>query len=183
MAALISNLPFRQKFLLIAALSFGIFIFFCSAINALSNDTINTLIFYYCFGLPFSLLGFSTEIDLNDTKIFLIWLAISMVLLIISLATNNSDKFLTHRAADFDYSSSFNAAMSRHSTSGLKSLFCFLMVYWILNQLTKKINGDSLVNTFMQRTWTNNDTKRKMTGVDVFCNIILYITIFASVLF
>ncbi|MEP6467695.1 MAG: hypothetical protein ABJB05_15400 [Parafilimonas sp.] len=149
MTTLISKLPFRQKFLLIVVLGFGFFIFFCSATDALSNDVINTLITGYSFGVPFLLLGFSTEIDLNSTKIFLIWVATSIVLFAFSLMINNSDKFLTHRGADFDYSSSFNAAMSRHSTSGLKSLLYFLIVYWILNQLTKKLTGYSLVNTFM----------------------------------
>jgi hypothetical protein len=73
--------------------------------------------------------------------------------------------------------------MSDHSTTSLKSLFVFLVVYWILNQVSKRIEGNFLVNTYRQTTWTNEAAKRKMTGLDVLCNIILFVTVVISVLF
>jgi hypothetical protein len=57
-----SNFPSRQKLLLILALCAGLFIGFSSAANFISPDTINNLMFFYSFGLPFVLLSLSTII-------------------------------------------------------------------------------------------------------------------------
>ncbi|MFZ1800206.1 MAG: hypothetical protein WAU24_10120 [Chitinophagaceae bacterium] len=183
MTALFSNLPARQKFLLILTLSIGLLIWFCSVTNIASYDTINTVIFFYSFGVPFLFLGFSTIMDLNDNKVFLIWFTFSIILLLISFATKNSSQFIIHRSAQFDKSSGINSLMTDHSTAAMKSLFLFLIVYWILNQLSKKVTGNFIVNTYRQKTWINEDAKRKMTGMDVLCNIILFATVLCSVLF
>jgi hypothetical protein len=183
MIAFILNLPARQKFLLILILGTGMFIWLCSVTNLFSDDTINTLIFAFSFGLPFLFLGFSTMIDLNDNRVFLVWFTFSVILLLIDFATKNSSRFLIQRSSDFDGSSGVNSLMSDHSTTSLKSLFVFLVVYWILNQVSKRIEGNFLVNTYRQTTWTNEAAKRKMTGLDVLCNIILYVTVVISVLF
>ena len=179
----ISNLPARQKFLLALTASIGLIILFCSMTNVLSDNAINEFIFFYSFGVPFFFLGFSTLIDLNDNKIFLLWLVFSLLLLAISIFTKHSDKFIIQRSAKFDSTSGINSLMSGHSTSALKSLFIFLIVYWILNQVSKKITGGFLVNTYRQRTWTNEDANRKMTVIDVLFNIVLYVTVLCSVLF
>ena len=179
----ISNLPARQKILLVLTISIGLIILFWSLTNALSNDTINQFIFFYSVGVPFLLLGFPTLNDLNSNKIFLVWLVVSLLLLALSIFANHSDKFIMDRSAQFDSTSRVNSLISDHSTSALKSLFIFLIVYWILNQLKKKMTGDFLVNTYRQTTWTNKDANRKMIGIDVLFNILLYVTILCSVLF
>ncbi len=180
---LISNLPDRQKFILTLVISTGLIIWLCSATNILSTDTINDLIFFYSFGIPFLFLGFSTMMDLNDNKVFFVWLILSIVLLWISISTKNSDKFLIQRSIKFDTTSVVNSLMTDHSTGALKSLFFFLIGYWFLNLFSKKVTGNFLVNTYKQKTWTNEDAKRKMTGVDVLCNLILFVIVLCSVLF
>ncbi len=183
MTALISNLPARQKFLLILTLSIGFLIWFCSTTNVFSHDTINTFIFIYSFGIPFLFLGFSTIMDLNDNKVFLIWLVFSIIPLLISIITKNYSQFIIQRSAQFNKSSGVNSLMTDHSTAALKSIFFFLIVYWVLNQLSKKLTGNFIVNTYRQKTWTNEDARRKMTGMDVLCNLILFATVLFSVLF
>jgi len=180
---IISNFPARQKFLLALAITVGLIILFCSATNTLSGDSINSFIFFYSMGIPFLLLCFPTIIDLNNKKIFLSWLVLAIILLSISIATKTNPKFIIHRSAQFDSTNAFNSSMSDHSTSALKSLFIFLVAYWILNALSKKTTGNFIVNTFWQKTWTNQDVKREITGMDVFSNIILYAIVFGSALF
>ncbi len=180
---IISNLPARQKFLLVLTLAAGLVILFCSLTNILSEDTVNSFIFFYSMGVPFSLLCFPTIIDLNNKKVYLTWLAIGTILLFISIATKNNSKFIVYRSPQFDSTNAFNSSMSDHSTSALKSLFIFLVAYWILNELSKKITRNFLVNTFWQKTWKNQDASREITGTDVISNIILYLIIFGSALF
>src|SRR5438309_4164836 len=153
MPAFISDLPRRQKFLLILTLSGGVFIWFCSLTNSFSYDTINTFIFIYSFAVPFLFLGFSTIIDLNDNKVFLAWFVFSIILLLITIVTKNDSQFIIHRSAQFDKSSGVNSFMADHSTVALKSLFFFLAVYWILNKFSKRLTGNFIVNTFWQMTW------------------------------
>ena len=183
MMHLIKFLPFRQKLLLVLAIVVGLFIWICSATSCLPYDTINDFIFAYCIGLPFSLLLFPTIIDLNDNRVFIVWLILSGILLCMSITATHSYKFLIHRSPKFDKTSGINSLISDFSISSLKSLFIFLVVYWILNQISKKLTGNFIVNTYWQYTWTNEDAKRKMTSLDVLCNIILFITILWSVLF
>jgi len=183
MKRLFLEFPYRQKVLLIVCISVGLLILFCSATNLLSFEIINTVIFFYSFSLPFLFLGFSTILDLNNNKTFIIWLLLSILLLLISFATHDMDKFIIHRSAKFYPSSGINSFMNTHSTSSLKSLFFFLIVYWILNFLLKKSTGNCIVNTFRQVSWYNSEARRRMTGVDVLSNIILVIIIFWSVLF
>ena len=161
----------------------GLIILLCSVTKLLPNDTINTIIIFYSFGIPFSLLGFSTIIDLNDNRVISLWLIYSIILLLISFITKDSSQFSIHRSNQFDYNSRINSLMNDRSTAALKSLFIFLIVYWILNQFSKRIKGHFIINTFRQPTWKNEEAKRKMTSMDVFCNIILYVTIICSVLF
>jgi hypothetical protein len=180
---IIFNLPIRQKLLMILTIAVGLIIIFCSATNTMTDDNVNTFIFAYSIGVPFSLLCFPTIIDLNNKKVFLTWLAISTILLLISIATKNNPKFIIYRSSQFDSTDAFNSSMSDHSTSALKSLFIFLIAYWILNELSKKTTGDFIVNTFRQKTLTSQDANRKFTGMDIISNIILYLVIFGSALF
>lgn len=150
MTPLISNFPARQKFLLILVIGGGFIIWLCSTTNIFSTDTINKIIFFYSFGMPFLFLGFSTLIDLNDNKVFIVWIILATILLLISIATKNSNKFLIHRSVQFDRTSGVNSQMNDHSTASLKSLFVFLIMYWFLNLFSKKVTGNFIVNTLRQ---------------------------------
>jgi hypothetical protein len=178
MLRFILGFPPRQKFMLALTVSAGVFLLFSSLLNIFTSDTANTLIFIYSLGVPLLILGFPTIIDLNNKKIFLVWIVVGSILLFVSIADRNLDRFLIQRSAQFDKSFGINALMASHSTSALKSLFCFLISYWILNEISKQITGNYIVNTFKQVTWDNSDSGRKMTGMDVFCNIILVLVIF-----
>jgi hypothetical protein len=176
----LQNLPLRQKILLSLTLLVGFFILLSSLTNAISNAALNTLIFCYSFGVPLYLLIFETLIDLNEPKIFSIWFAISLALLVISFLTANSDKFLFSRSISFDKSYGINSHIFNHSTSSLKSLFVFLSAFWILNKVLKRLTGNSIVNTYRQFTWFNKDANRKITGLDVVVNIILFLVVFIA---
>ena len=117
--------PFRQKILIGLTIFLGALILWCCINNYVSNGGINILIFFYSFSVPFFLLIFPTIIDLNENKIFLVWLAFSLLLLIISFTQRNSDKFLITRSPNFDQTSKVNLMMTQHSTSALKTLFFF----------------------------------------------------------
>lgn len=183
MASIISNFPARQKLLLVLTIMAGFFIWFCYRTNTLSHDRINTIIFIYSFSVPVLILGFPTIMDLNDNKIFFVWLVFSILLLLISVFTSNLDTFLIHRSEKFDETSGINSLMADHSTSALKSLFFFLIVYWVLNLLLKKLTGNFIINTFKQNSWVHPETKRKITALDVLSNFILLVTVLYCVLF
>src|SRR6187397_3636626 len=101
MKRLFFEFPYRQKVLLIVCISVGLLMVFCSATNLLSFDIIYTLILFYSFSLPFLFLGFSTILDLDNNRTFIIWLLLSILLLLISFATHDLDKFTIHRSAKF----------------------------------------------------------------------------------
>jgi len=183
MKRLLLALPYRQRALLIATVSIGFLILLCSAANILPFKIVNILISFYSFSLPFVFLGFPIIIDLDNNRNFLVWLLLSILLLSINFATRNSDKFIIHRSAQFDPSSRIHSLLSTHSTSSLKSLFFFLVVYWLLNLLLKRSTGNCMVNTFRQTTWYNSDAGRRIKGIDVLCNIVLMMVILCSMLF
>ena len=183
MANIFSTLPFRQKFLLVLTLAVGFFIWLSYKTHIISQDSINTFIFVYSGSVPLMILVFPTIMDLNDKKIFLVWFVLSILLLLISIFTNKMDYFLIQRSEEFDETSGINSFIVDHSTSSLKALFFFLVVYWFLNRLSKRKSGDFIVNTAKQSTWVHPETNRAITALDVFSNIILYVTIICSVLF
>ena len=180
---MINSLPLRQKILIITAITGGLFIWMASSTELFSSNAINELIFFYSLGLPLLIQSSPAIIDLNNNKIFITWLSLSTVLFLVALSTTGSNKFLIDRSIQFDRRSPINSLMSNHSTAALKALFVFLILYWLLNQLSKKLTGNFIVNTFLQRTWVNEYTKRKMTAMDVACNMVLFVAIIWAVLF
>ena len=174
------EIPRHHKYLFYFISGIGVLIFLCSAV--FPPRSINTFIFFYGFGVPMLFLVFLL-LSLNDNKIFIFWFIFSVILLVFSLLTSHSNQFLILRSSTFNGSSGVNSALVGHSTSTLKAFFFFLIVYWPLNQVSKKLQGNCIANTFMQTTMTNAIAQRKMTGVDVLCNLALFITIFIATLF
>ena len=174
--------PLRQKIFIGLTLLTGIALIFCSVFNLLIGDTLNLAILFYGVGVPLFLLMFETIIDLNDRKIFGIWLAISLVFLIVSLTTYTSEKFIIQRNASFEKQQIVNNLFFDYSTSSLKALLLFLAAYWFLNKFLNK-KGLFIINTFKQAKWYHNVAQREISGIDVATNLILYAVIIAAVLF
>jgi hypothetical protein len=178
----LTMLPLRQKILIALTVIVGLFLMTCSAFHLLSNDTLNQVILFYGIGVPLFLLVFDTVIDLNDKYVFNIWLTIAAVTFIISLTTYNNDRFIIQRSSKFDPTSGVNSLIGDYSTSSLKALLIFQIAYFLLNkQLNRK--GLFLINTFKQRRWDHDIVQRKITGLDVVTNVILYAVIIAAGLF
>ncbi|MFN8291890.1 MAG: hypothetical protein U0U70_16650 [Chitinophagaceae bacterium] len=169
-------LPVRQKVLIGVTVLVGLFLIVCSVLDLLRHDTLNQTIFFYSIGVPLFLLMFDTVVDLNKKPIFGIWFTIAVLTFIISLTTYKNDKFLIKRSAKFDPSTGVNIYISEYSTSSLKTLLIFLVLYWLLKKLLNK-RGLFLINTFKQTTWYHDIAQRKITGLDVITNVILYATI------
>ena len=176
-------LPKRQKILIGITLVIGLFLTVYSLSKPILPDGINTSILLYGLCLPFLLFTSSAIIDLNTDKTLLTWLALATVLLLISIWTGHSQKFIITRSSKFNQSEGINSYICDHSTSSLKALFFFLIVYWILNVILKKTTGNYIVSTYRQSKWFNNDANRKITGLDVSINIVLLLTIIISSLF
>jgi hypothetical protein len=177
-----TNLLPRQKILIVLTVIAWVLLLVCSAFNLMGQDTLNQMIFFYSLGVPMFLLMFDTIIDLNDKNVFAIWMTIAIVNFLFSLTTYNNDKFIIRRTAKFDQTSGVNIWIGNHSTSSLKALLIFLIVYRLLNKLMNK-KGLFLINTFRKRRWYHEVAQRRITGLDVLTNVILYAVIIASVLF
>ena len=175
-------LPLRQKILIGLTLTVGLFLIISSAFTLLASDTLNTAIFVYGMGVPLVLLMFDTVIDLNNKNVFVIWLAIAILTFIISLITYDNYNFTIRRSPQFERNSGINSLIGNYSTSSLKALIIFLVVYWLLNKLLNR-KGLFLINTFKQTRWYHDVVQRKITGLDVVTNIILYAVIIAASLF
>ena len=175
-------LPLRQKILIGLTILIGLYLIVGSAFDLLRHDTLNEIILLYGIGIPLFLLMFDTVIDLNDKAVFSIWLIIAVVTFLVSLTTYNNDKFIIQRSAKFDPTSGVNSFIGEYSTSSLKALLVFLIMYWLLNKLLNK-KGLFLINTFRQTKWNHDVVQRKITGLDVITNVILYATIIIAGLF
>jgi hypothetical protein len=175
-------LPLRQKILIGLTVVVGLFLMVCSAFELLRHDTLNQIILFYGIGIPLFLLMFDTVIDLNNRAMFSIWFTIAIVTFIISLTTYKSDKFIIQRSSEFDTTTGVNSLIGEYSTSSLKALLIFLVFYWVLNKLLNS-KGVFLINTFKQTRWHHDVVQRKITGLDVVTNLILYAVILAAGLF
>lgn len=178
----LTMLPLRQRILIGLTVIVGLFLMVCSAFNLLRQDTLNQMILFYGIGVPLFLLMFDTVVDLNDKNIFNIWLTIAVVTFLVSLTTYNNEKFAIQRSSKFDPTSGVNSLIGDHSTSSLKALLVFLIVYWLLNKLLNR-KGLFLINTFKQTSWYHDEVQRKITGLDVVTNLVLYAVILAAGLF
>ena len=175
-------LPLRQKILIGLTILVGLFLIVCSAFDLLRHNTLNQIILFYGIGIPLLLLMLDTVVDLNDKPVFGIWLTIAIVTFIISLTTYNNDKFIIKRSNTFDPTAGVNSFIGEYSTSSLKALLVFLSLYWLLNKLLNK-KGLFLINTFRQTRWHHDIAQRKITGLDVLTNVILYAAIILAGLF
>lgn len=175
-------LPLRQKILIGLTIVVGLFLMICSTFSLVQRNTLNQMILFYGIGIPFFLLMFDTVIDLNDETVFGIWLTIAILTFIVSLTTYNNDNFIIQRNAKFDKSSGINGLMGDYSTSSMKALLSFLIGYWVLNKLLNK-QGLFLINTFRQSKWYHDVAQRKITGLDVVTNFVLYAIIIIAGLF
>ncbi len=176
------SIPLRQKILLGLTIVVGLLLMACSTFSLLQPDTLNQMIIFYGLGVPLFLLMFDTVIDLNNKTVFSIWLVIAILILVISLTTYTTDKFIIQRSARFDKTSGLNSMLGEYSTSSLKALFIFLISYWLFNRLLNK-RGLFLINTFRQRSWYHDVAQRKITGLDVIINFILYAIIIIAAIF
>ena len=175
-------LPLRQQILLGLTIVSGICLIICSVFNLLPGKTLNTAVLLHGMGVPFLLLMFDTVIDLNDKTIFRIWLAIAFLTYGVSLTTFDDPKFLFLHGDNSDTISSPHRWLSNYSTSSAKALLVFLLSYWVLNKIIFK-RGLFLVNTFQQTGWYHDVVGRRITGLDVTVNIVLYILIIIAGLF
>lgn len=175
-------LPLRQKILIGLTILVGLLLIGCSAFDLLRHDTLNQIILFYGIGIPLLLLMFDTVIDLNDKPVFGIWFTIAVLTFIISLTTYKNEKFIIKRSNKFDPTAGVNSFIGEYSTSSLKALLVFLILYWLLNKLLNK-RGLFLINTFRQTRWYHDIVQRKITGLDVLTNVILYAAIILAGLF
>ena len=128
------------------------------------------------------LLAFETLVDLNENRIFYIWLAIGLIEFCIYILTKDNMNFKIYRNPNIDPNSFFSKYVSDTTTSSLKTLLFFLITYKIFNTLMKKLTGNYLINTYRQRSWSHDIIKRKISGLDVVFNILLWIVIIISAL-
>lgn len=177
-----NQLPFRQKFLIGLTTIVGLILLVSSIFKLTRPDILNACIFFYGIGVPVSLLTSNAVIDLNDKSIFRIWLMIAFVTFFISLTGYNNERFKIRRSIKFDPDSGVNRFLSEYSTSALKTLLLFLIIYYLLNKMLNK-KGVFLINTFKQGDWYHDIARRDISGFDVFTNIILFIIIAAAGLF
>jgi len=124
---------------------------------------------------------FDTVIDLNKKTVLNIWLIIAVLTFFVSLTTYSSDKFIIRRSANFITTFGINNLIGEYSTSSLKALLIFLISYWLLNKLMNR-KGFSLSNTFKHTNWYYNVAQRKITGLDVLTNVVLYAIIIIAAL-
>lgn len=168
-------LPPRQKIYIGITIFFGLLIILCSVGNWMEPDRLNLFIFAYSMCVPLFLLASDTLIDLNDNRIFIIWLAIAVVMVVIGLAVYKNDKFIIHRDV------SVSGIMVERSVDSLKALLAFLIVYWPINKLLNK-QGVYVINTFRQSKWYHKAADREISWGDVLINFLLMAVIFAGVL-
>jgi surface polysaccharide O-acyltransferase-like enzyme len=149
--------------------------------NLLPKGTMNTLILFFGLGIPLFFLISGYLADLNSNRVYLTWFVIAVILIIVCYATSSNNKFLTQRSARFDVNEGVNRFIADHSTSALKALFFFLVIYWPLNKFHNR-KGLYLISTHRKPSWYDDDYKREITGYDVFANIILYFVTMISAL-
>ncbi len=178
----ISKLPKRQKIFVGLSTVIGLLLYLCIHYTLVKQETINTLIFIYSIGIPIVMLYSNLIIDLNSSNVFSIWLVLAITIYVISLLTYNTDIFLIQRKSTFNKHSLLNSWLSNYSTSALRSLFLFLLVYWLVNMLFNK-RGLYVINTFNQYNWYHDTANRNIKVFDIIVNAILFLVIVASGLF
>lgn len=175
-------LPLRQKILLGLTIFVGLFFLVSYNIGLIDQGKLNLFIFFYSFGVSIWLLAFETLVDLDDNRIFFIWLVIGLTQFCFYLLTKDNENFKIYRSQNFDPNNFFNNYISETTTSSLKTLLFFLVVYKIFNTIIKKLTGNCLLNTYRQISWSHDTIKRKISGLDVVFNVLLFVVIAISAL-
>jgi hypothetical protein len=175
--------PSRQKNLIALTIISGLILLVCSVLNLLPKSKLDVCIITYSFGVPLALLAFDTIIDLNNQAVLRTWFFIGAALALISIWATRFDKFKVARTTPSDQISGINSFIIDYSTSSLKSLFIFLIAYWLINTWLKRVRGVYVVNTFKQTKWYHDEAHRKTTWLDVLINLSLMLIIFAASLF
>jgi hypothetical protein len=145
-----------------------------------SLATINVAVFLYGFSVPLFILCQNLLIDLNNKRVFAVWVIIGLVFLAVFLLTKNNPE-LNIRHPNFKAQGKLDKLIAAESTSALKSLAFFLLAYGIINPLLKKNARNYIVNTFRQHKWYNDAAERKLTWLDVLINFLLFAVIIVGV--
>ena len=175
-------LPLRQKILLGLTILVGLFFLVSYNLGLIDPGKLTLFILFYSFGVTMWLLAFETLVDLDDNRIFFIWLAIGLVQFCFYLLTKDNENFKIYRSPNIDPNSFLNNYISDTTTSSLKTLLIFLIGYKIFNTIMKKLTGNCLLNTYRQMSWSHETIKRKISGLDVVFNLLLFVVIILSAL-
>jgi len=155
-------LPLRQKRLLGLTCIVGFVILILHILEIINPQVLEIITIFYLLGVPFSLLTSEELIDLNDNRIFNIWLIIGIIYFCIYLIIRN---------------------MNYNWIGTLRALPSFLVAYKVFNTIIKKITGRCLLNTYRQISWSHDTEKLQITALDVVFNLLLCFIIAISALF
>jgi hypothetical protein len=175
-------LPLRQKILIGLTIFVGLFFFVSYKLGLIDQGKLTLFILFYSFGVTMWLLVFETLVDLDDNRIFFIWLVIGLTQFCFYLLTKDNENFKIYRSPNIDPNSFLNNYISDTTTSSLKTLLFFLIAYKIFNTIMKKMTGNCLLNTYRQMSWSHDTIKRKISGLDVVFNLLLFVVIIISAL-
>lgn len=175
-------LPLRQKILLGLTISVGLCILVSYNLRLIDPGKLTLFVLFYSFGVTMWLLAFETLVDLDDNRIYYIWLTIGLLQFCIYLLTKDNVNFKIYRSPNINPDSFLSKYVSDTTTSSLKTLLLFLIAYKGFNTLMKKLTGNCLLNTYRQLSWSHDTIKRKISGLDVVFNILLLVVIIISAL-
>lgn len=173
-------IPLRQKILLGMTIFVGLVIFISYHFGLIEPSKLTMFVLFYSMVPAMSLLGFETLLDLDNNRIFYIWFTIGLIQFCIYLLTKDNLNFKILRGPNFDTNSLINNYVSDATTASLKTLLYFLIVYKLFNSIMKKLTGNYLLNTYKQMFWTHDTIRRKISGLDVVFNILLFAIILIS---
>lgn len=173
------SLPNRQKKLIGGMIVVGLVILFAYLFRLFDVQVLASAVFFYSFIVPGWILVDESLIDLDDNRIYFVWLIIGIILFMIYLLARDIPEFEIKRS---EIAKGINRYITNNTLSGLKSLLIFLLSYKVLNSIMKSITGDCLVNTYRQMSWKHDTEERPITSLDVTFNIILMVVIVVSVL-
>ncbi len=174
--------PTRQKILVTLTILIGVGLIVAYQWKLIVPEKLSLCILFYSLFVPFFLLATNALSDLNKRRIFLCWLVIGVIHFVFYLLIRNEHYFSYHRSSNFDRFSLVNTFLSENTTSALKTLLIFLLCYKLFNRQFKKANGNYLLSTFRQFSWTHDESKRMISVQEVFYNILLYFIILICVL-
>ena len=169
------GIPFRQKVILLTVVVLGVIIAGLYASRLLAMESLNVIVFLYGLLTPGILVGSDLLIDLNDRNVFKCWIGVGLVFLLCFLFLRDTQALILRPIRSDD--TKYYRWIGNSAAEVLKCLPLFLAAYWILNYLSKKARGMSLVSTYKLNKWYSDAGKRKVDWVDVVINILLYLII------